>query len=84
MLHLTRLVLLLVLHIFVGPQEGMELVIEVDLGVLHGHEHLQLLFELQKGLVRSVLLQHEVVDVGHEHFHIAISPLLLINTIDMI
>lgn len=55
----------------------MELVIEADLSVLHGHEHLQLLFKLQKSLVSSALLSYEVVDVGGEHFHIAVSPLLV-------
>ena len=62
----------------------MELVIEADLSVLHGHEHLQLLFKLQKSLVSSALLSYEVVDVGDEHFHIAVSPLLTETTIDMI
>jgi len=55
----------------------MELVIEADLSVLHGHENLQLLFKLQKSLVSSALLSYEVVDVGNEYFHVEVSPLLV-------
>jgi hypothetical protein len=75
-LQVAGLVSLLVLHIFVGLQEGMELVIEVHLGVLHGYEHLQLLFESQKSLVSSALLLHEDIDIVSKGLNITVSPVL--------
>lgn len=77
MLQVAGLVRLLVLHSFVGLQEGTELVIEVNLSVLHGHEHLQLLFESQKGLVRFALLLYEDIDIVSKGLNIAISPVLV-------
>lgn len=77
MSQLTGLVSFLVLHVLVGLEEGMELVIEINLSVLHGDKHLQLLFEGKKGLVRPSLLSHEAIDVLYEGLDITFSPVFI-------
>ena len=81
---LTGLVSFLVLHVLVGLEEGMELVIEINLSVLHGDKHLQLLFEGKEGLVRPSLLGHEAIDVLYEGLDITFSPVLYKKRLDTI
>ena len=76
MLEVSSLVGLLVLHILILLKEIMELMIEVNLRVLHGHEYLQLFFKAKHSLVRHVLFLNEGADVGGKGLDIAVSPVL--------
>lgn len=77
MLEITSLVGLLVLHCFVFFKEGMELMVEVNLSVLHGYEHLKLFFESEHRLVSHILFFHEHCDVRSEGLYIAVGPVFI-------
>lgn len=77
MAQFSCLVRFLILHFFVGLQEGMELVIEINLSVFHRNEYLQLLFEHKESLVSFVLLSHKIVDISSKCVYIAILPVLI-------
>ena len=76
MLEVSSLVGLLVLHVFILLKEVMELMVEVDLGMLHGYEHLQLFFEAEHDLVSHVLLLNEDIDVASEGLDVTVTPVL--------
>jgi hypothetical protein len=50
--------------------------IEVNLSVLHGYEHLKLFFESEHRLVSHILFFHEHCDVRSEGLYIAVGPVL--------
>jgi len=55
----------------------MELMVEVNLGVLHRHEHLQLFFKAKHYLVSHVLLLNEYVDIAGEGLDITVGPVFI-------
>ena len=79
MLEITSLVGFLVLHFFVFFEEGMELMVEVNLSMLHGYEYLKLFFESEHRLESHILFFHEHGDVCSEGLYIAVGPVLKVK-----
>lgn len=77
MLEITSLVGFLVLHFFVFFEEGMELMVEVNLSMLHGYEYLKLFFESEHRLESHILFFHEHGDVCSEGLYIAVGPVFI-------
>lgn len=77
MLEVSSLVGLLVLHVLILLKEIMELMIEVNLCVLHGHEYLQLFFKAKHSLVSHVLFLNEHADVVGKGLDITVSPVFI-------
>ena len=63
MFELAGNVSFLVLEVFIRLEELVERVVELNLLLLHGHEHFERVFELGKFLVLSLLLGNKNVDL---------------------
>lgn len=63
MFELAGNVSFLVLEVFIRLEELVERVVELDLLLLHGHEHFERVLELGKFLVLSLLLGNKNVDL---------------------